>query len=142
MDEKIIRRPSKTIKLNIKENWNITYGTFNNKNPKTVYIIMQSWVKPIQNDFIDIFKNLEYLIKHCKISLNDIFQNRIISSFDIAQSKMKINKKSLLKIKIHFIQKECKPFLETKNSMIEIIEGIIKNIEKLCEEILEFYGKK
>jgi len=142
MNDKIIRRPSKTIKLEINDEWKINYGTFNNKKPKTVFIIMQSWIKPLKDDFTDIINNIEKSIKHYKIGFNNVFQERIISSFDISQSKMKIEKKSLLKIKIHFIQKECKPFLETKDNMIEIIREIIKNIRNLCENELEFFGRK
>jgi hypothetical protein len=137
----IIRRPSKTLKLNIDENWNVTYGTFNNKKPKTVYIIMWSWIKPLNDDFMDVLNEVEKLVKHYKIGLNDVFQTRLITTFDIAHLKMLVNKKSQLKLKLHLIQIECKPFLETKENAIKIVLDIISRIYRITGNDFEFSRK-
>jgi hypothetical protein len=137
----IIRRPSKTIKLDVDENWNVTYGTFNNKKPKTVYAIICSWLKPLNNDFMDTINILERFVKRYKIGLNNTFQDRLISNFDIAQSKMRVNKRSQLKIKLHLIQNECKSFLDIKENVSKIILDMINKIYHLTKGEFEFSKK-
>jgi len=141
----IIKRPSKTIKLNVNDNWNVSFGTNNKKNPKTVFLTFKTWITPLEDDFLEDFKRIDNKVRHFHITDNPRpykFQSRVISTCSIADTKMIKGKPSMMKITLHMIQKECESFDSLYEDAITIALQMINGIEYGNIELFNFDRKK
>ena len=117
-------------------NFKCSYGTVDSKNLKSIYINIQSWVKPKLNQ-----ENWERTVSnfHRKIKnfINDIinqflFENKFIVDLDLRSSGISTNKKSFMNLEITLFIKGYVEFKspKIKNSVKEIIDSISKEILK------------
>tara|TARA_R110000803_G_scaffold60710_2_gene120147 strand:+ start:25602 stop:26039 length:438 start_codon:yes stop_codon:yes gene_type:complete len=91
----------------------IRIGTVNNKEPRTLYLILSSWVEPTE-ELEDYQPKLGRLNKNIKRFLNESLptesfnKERVIVDFDLRSSGIKINKKSFMSVEVTLFQKDLR----------------------------------
>ena len=108
--------------------FNIKLGTVNKNNPEVIYFEFRTFISPLEesNNYSQVFAFLKKEFSK-KISdslkLNDFFSEKYILDFQIANSGIRINKKSYLSFQL---------FLRQKNEVIKEL----KEIKKIAEPFL------
>ena len=116
----------------------IKLGTFDKKNPTSVFIEASTYIKPILNDDfgnikMNIEKKLSVEIKKMLIN-NPLFQKEYISIVDIPFERMKKGKKTYLYLEYHLKQNNLIPIKELKNEREKFIDNIFMNIKIYLEK--------
>lgn len=130
---------SKENKIYINNNFQISYGVINVKEPDTLYITCKTWITPsknISNDNInDIKCNLQKVLK--KTLLDNIgFKPKFIMDFNLCHETLKIGKKNKLKFEIFLEQDDnLVEFKQLGNKVINLCNNILDNFQ----ENLQFY---
>ena len=62
-------KTGKEIKTNNFKNYNVTFGSVNNKNPKAIYINISSWAEPIEDEDTNYNLSIRALNKKIKQTL-------------------------------------------------------------------------
>lgn len=125
-------KTGKFITLGYYNNVKIGYGTVDYKKLKTIYIKLNSWVQP--RDENDEFNAL-LLKTRRKVKLriydlkSDLFQKESIVDLDVRTKGIKIGKKSFLNLEITLFTKKS---FDIKSREIKSI------ITKLTEDIIDF----
>lgn len=136
----------KFIKLGTYKNIKIGYGSVDYKNLKTVYLKLNSWVKP-KND-ID---NYEYKQNRIKKKIKDLFYNLnnekfkkdFIIDFDLRTKGITLDKKSFMDLEItlytngQYDIKNQNFKNEIKKILINVIDNCIEN-----SDVYVFFDKK
>jgi len=122
----------KYIPLGIYKNVKIGYGTVDFKNLKTIYLKVNSWVQPEneEEDFEHLISKSRRGIKEIVYNLrNNNFKPQCIVDLDIRTKGIKQEKKSFmnLEITLYVENKFDVKSNETKNNIREIMETIIDN---------------
>lgn len=124
-------KKGKTVKLNMFKNAKCNYGTVDATNLKSVYVILQTWVKPkIESENWDrITGSLKKEILHTLFDTNNqnLFENKKILDLDLRTSGVKKNKKSFMSIELTLFLSN--PSIEFKSKTIK------ENIKNLLEYI-------
>lgn len=136
----------KYIPLGEYNNVKIGYGTVDFKNLKTIYIKLNSWVEP-SNDEVDFkilinttrrkIKNRIYELK------NNKFKPQSIVDLDIKTNGIKLNKRSFMNLEITLYVNE---FFDVKSKPIKmeiktLIESLI-NDDLIDKNLFNFYNTK
>jgi len=111
-----------------------SYGTVDSKSFKSVYLNIQSWVKPK-----DYYENWDRIIsnlnKKIKILLSDVldnvlFENKFIVDLDLRASGISVKKKSFMNLEITLFIKGIVDFksLRLKSSLKNIVDKILSEI--------------
>lgn len=115
------------------ENFKVAFGTYNRKEPKIIYININSWIKPTNDGFIECVDKLDKVVKNNIkeiIAGNKLFTENVIITTDIAIKRMAEDKQSYLSIEIFLKQKGNLPIASKKiRSEVKII--VDKFIDKL-----------
>jgi hypothetical protein len=129
-------KTGKEIKTNKFKNYNVVFGSVNNKNPKAIYITISSWVKPLEEENVNYNQVIRNLNKNVRQSLFNLFKDdkdslfdgyRTIVDLDIRESGIRYGKSS-------FMCCELTLFLHTE---ISITSDDIKNkLELFTEKII------
>lgn len=118
-------KSGKYIPLGMYNEIKVGYGTVDFKNLKTVYIKMNAWVEPKQND-IDfekiISKSRKKIKEHIRnYDLQDYFKKDAIVDLDIRTKGIKLNKRSFMNLEITlFVDK----FFDVKSNEVK---NMLKN---------------
>lgn len=126
-------KKGKSVKINLYPSIKSVYGTVDSKNLKSIYINIQSWASPKneQENWNRIVGNLNRQIKHSVLeSINtDIFLEKSIVDLDLRVSGISHGKKSFFNLEINlFLDKEMDfKSLELKESVKKIIKTIYRN---------------
>lgn len=128
-------------------NFKCSYGTVDAKNLKSIYINVQSWVKP--KKYSDNWERVVSLFhKRIKNFINDIlnqfiYENKFIVDLDLRSSGISIDKKSFMNLEITLFVKGDHDFKSTKikNSVKEIVDSIQKEIMR-NNDIFSFHLTK
>jgi len=145
-------KTGKEVKSSHFKDYNVIFGSVNNKHPKAIYINISSWLEPISDDninYLRIIRNLNKKIKQSVYNLfdktsNEIFEKeRSIIDLDIRESGIKFGKRSFMSCELTlFINMELSVNSEfMKSELTGISDHIIKNVfEK--DESFKFHRKK
>jgi hypothetical protein len=99
-------KKGKTAKLLGYKEAKIIYGTVDSVNLKSIYLNIQTWVKPKKDshNWQRVVLNLNRSIKHSVLSAinNNIFEPKFIVDLDLRNSGLQVNKKSFLNLEITF----------------------------------------
>ncbi len=96
-------KTGKEIKTNKFKNYNVTFGSVNNKNPKAIYINISSWAQPKEEDELSYTSSIRGLNKKIRQNLfntlsedsDSLFdKNRTIVDLDIRESGIRYGKSS------------------------------------------------
>lgn len=107
-----MKKRGKKVSLNLSQKhskkYNLTFGTINNTEPNTVYIITSSWVTP-KDDEVSYESLIRRLKKSIKTSLyrhiisehQDLFDaRRVIVDLDIRSSGVRLGKQSYMNCEV------------------------------------------
>jgi len=103
----------KELSLNTEKPFKIHIGTVNNKQPRTLYVVLSSWVEPLyesenyQPKLNKITKNIKRFLSET-ISSESFNNKRIIVDFDLRSSGISTKKKSFMSCEITLFQKELR----------------------------------
>ena len=126
-------KKGKSVRLNLYNPIKSVYGTVDSKNLKSVYINIQSWVCPKeeQENWNRIVGNLSREIKHSVYnSINTkIFQEKSIVDLDLRTSGISHGKKSFFNLEVNLYTNLELDFKspEVKHSIKKIVSNIFKN---------------
>jgi len=97
-------KKGKTSKLNIFDDAKCYYGTVDSKELKSIYLVLQTWIEPINNDenWIKITGSIKRQILHTLLEVVDMttFERKQIVDLDLRASGIQKNKKSFMNIEI------------------------------------------
>ena len=145
-------KKGKELKINAFKNYNIVFGSVNNRCPKAMYINISAWADPKSNDDLNynrVIKDIDKRVRQTIYNTLDFnisspfLKDRSIVDFDIRESGVRYGKRSFTNLEITLFQKyeipvnseSLWPFIE------EIIQTIIKDVfEK--EKHFRFHKKK
>lgn len=121
----------KYISLGDYRNVKIGYGTVDFKNLKTIYLKLNSWVQPENNedDFDYLINKTRRVIKKIVYNLkNENFKPQCIVDLDIKTRGIKIERRSFMNLEVTlFIEKQFDVKSKTTKLLIrEIIETIVE----------------
>jgi hypothetical protein len=145
-------KKGKELKLDTFKNYNIVYGSVNNKNPKALYIQITGWVDPKQDDKPKYNRIIRELDKRVRQTIyNTLTSNittpflkeRTIIDFDIRESGVKYGKRSFMNCEITLYLKDETPINSDniKLALDYLIDIIITSVFERCRHF-EFYKKK
>jgi hypothetical protein len=135
-------KKGKELKLNLFKNYNVVYGSVNNKNPKALYINISTWAEPKNNEDVnysriskDIHKNIRQTIYNYldRGSQSLFLKNNTIVDFDIRESGIKYGKKSFANCEVTIYIKQELPI--NSEHIKPVIQGLI---EVLITSIFEY----
>jgi hypothetical protein len=136
-------KKGKCVKLNLFNPIKSTYGTVDSKNLKSVYINIQSWVKPKDEyeNWNRIVSNLSREIRHTVYgSINkEIFEEKSIVDLDLRTSGILHGKKSFFNLEINLFTNSEFDFKSQK--LKDSVKTIVYNIFKeniISNEYFEF----
>ena len=123
-------KTGKFIALGYYNNVKVGYGTVDHKNLKTVYIKLNSWLGP-ENEDEEFDSIISKTKRKIKLRIHDLrseyFKKESIVDLDVRTKGIKVGKKSFLNLEITLFTE--KPF--------DIRTDEIKNLmEKLCDDII------
>jgi hypothetical protein len=139
-------KKGKFINVDIHNNVKIGYGTVDYKDLKTIYIKLNSWTQPTEENynFQKTISKISKIIKHHIFNLKyDYFKQESIVDLDIKTSSIKTNKRSFMDLEITlYVDKKFElKSKEIKQIIINLSKYIIDEI--LTDEILfNFHNKK
>ena len=127
-------KKGKTITLNQYDSIKSFYGTVDAKELKSIYLNIQTWVTPINEDdnWNRIVSIMSREVKHSVLhSINtELFKQHFIVDLDLRTSGIRYNKKSFMNLEINLFTKQEMDF---KGSQLkEFVKKIIKEIYKDC----------
>jgi len=106
-------KSGKKIKIKNHNNYNVSYGCVDNKNPKSVFVNLTSWLEPLSEDEEDYSKIIKQLNKKIKQFVYDYFSNnkenffikdKTIIDLDLRESGIRFGKKSFMSCELTLFQ--------------------------------------
>lgn len=143
----------KEIKIDLSDNYNIVYGTVDNKNAKSIYVNISAWGEPTSNDEINYGRVIGRLSKCVKQStynniksdyVDTFYPDRTIVDLDMRESGVKFGKRSFMNCEITIFQKNIEnTSINVGETTKQLNDIIMKSIECLNDfEHFKFNKKK
>jgi hypothetical protein len=145
-------KTGKELKISNHKNYNIVFGSVNNKHPKAIYINLSAWAEPKSDAEISYTRVIRDINKKVKQSLfnefdltqdSDFLKERTIVDLDIRESGIRYGKRSFMNCEITLFLNSEIPVNSDK--MRPVLDNIIdKVIETTFEsnKSFKFYKKK
>lgn len=132
-------KTGKELKISKFKNYNVVFGSVNNKNSKAVYINISAWAEPLSDTDINYNRVIKDLNKKLKQILFNHFDSRIATNFiknntivdlDIRESGIKFGKRSFINCEVTlFLNSEIPVNSESmKFDLDEITHMLIKGV--------------
>jgi hypothetical protein len=145
-------KTGKEIKMNNFKNYNVVFGSVNNKNPKAIYINISAWAEPLSDEETNYTRVIRDIHKKTKQVIYDYFQNHPNNNFvkqntivdlDIRESGVRYGKRSFMSCEITLYLQEKVPANseQMKKNLDEITPIIIKHVFD-NNKTFNFYRKK
>ncbi len=102
-------KSGKQIKIENHNNYNVTYGCVDNKNPKSIYVNITAWLEPISEDEEDYNKIIKQIDKRIRQAVYNFLLNcktecflkdKTIVDLDLRESGIKFGKRSYMSCEI------------------------------------------
>ena len=144
-------KTGKQIKIDNHENYSVTYGCVDNKNPKSVYINISAWVEPQSEEDENYNKIIKSIDKKIRQSIYNFLsydkttpflKDKTIVDLDLRESGIKYGKRSFMSCEITLFQEnEVSINSETIKNALNTISALI--IEETFDKDFNFkYHKK
>jgi len=113
-------------------NYNVTHGTVDSKNPKSLYINISAWGEPKQDteiNYSNIIRSLDKKINQYIYTTlgSDFVAKRSIIDLDIRESGIKYGKRSYMSCEITVFQSSDNP---------QYSDNVKKEIEKVAQKVI------
>jgi len=134
-------KKGKELKINLFKNYNVVFGSVNNKCPKALYISISTWAQPKSDENFNynrIIRDIDKKVRQTIYNVLDgnvatpFIKDRVIVDFDIRESGVKYGKRSFTNLEITLFQKYQIPV--NSESLYPFIEEII---EKIIDDVFE-----
>jgi hypothetical protein len=126
-------KTGKEIKTNNFKDFNVVFGSVDNKNAKAVYINISAWAEPKSNDDVNYTRSIRNINKRIKNVLfnvldsdktNRFLKDRTIVDLDIRESGIRYGKRS-------FMSCEVTLFSDTENPVnTAYVKEILNDVSK------------
>jgi hypothetical protein len=144
-------KKGKELKVNEFKNYNVVFGSVDNKNPKALYINISAWAEPRNEDemrYGRVIRNFDKKIRQSVYNFLDgettlFSKDRTVVDFDIKESGVKFGKRSFANCEITlYLVNELSLTSEYLQEVIgDLINSIIKtNFESSRD--FDFHKKK
>lgn len=139
-------KKGKELKVTDFKNYNVVYGSVNNKDPKAMYINISAWAEPKVNEEINynrIIRNADKSIRQTIYNLIDntnstpFFKDKTIVDFDIKESGVKYGKRSFTNCEVTLYLKD--EVSVNSENLKPIIKNLIKNSISSVFETNEYF---
>ena len=142
-------KKGKEIKLATYNNYVLSYGTVDNKNPKAFYIEMSAWLEPLEDRELNYTRVIGNLNKKIKQSLFDyidediLIKNMSIIDLDIRESGVEFGRRSFMNCEITLFQVNPKPINTPEIQMLveDLIREVVENAFN-TNKYFKFHQKK
>ena len=145
-------KTGKELKLNNFKNFNVVFGSINNKHPKAIYINISSWIEPKENINTNYIREIKNINKNLKQTLFNYFdsdnelifeKNNTIVDLDIRESGIKFGKRSFMNCEITlFLTTEIQANSDKMKNILQQLTPLIINEVFNHNEIFDFNLKK
>jgi len=145
-------KTGKELKISEFKNYNIVYGSVNNKHPKAVYVNISAWSEPkheLETDYNRIIRSTNKKIRqtiHNYFSTDrktEFIKERTIIDLDIRESGIKFGKRSFISCEITlFLDTEMPITSELMKDKLGILTTLVTNKIFDNHEYFNFYRKK
>lgn len=145
-------KTGKEIKTNTFSDYNVIFGSVDNKKPKAVYVNISAWGEPKNDDEVNYSRAIKNINKKVRQLLYNMFdksetklflKDRTIVDLDIRESGIRYGKRSFMSCELTLFSDLEVPvnteFMKTK--LHEIINSITKKVFD-CNDNFNFYKKK
>jgi len=145
-------KTGKELKIKNYKNYNVVFGSVNNKTSKAVYINISAWAEPLiesEINYTRVIKDLNKKIKqvifnHLNTKVNNNFiKNNTIVDFDIRESGIRFGKRSFIncEITLYLDQEISINSEEMRFDLDEITNLLVKNVYE-NDKTFNFHNKK
>ena len=124
----------KTSKLNVFDDAKCYYGTVDSKELKSIYVVLQTWVEPLDeySNWNRITGEIKRQMLHTLLEVVDTntFERKQIVDLDLRTSGIQVNKKSFLNLEITlFVTNKTIDFksIFLRDKIKQIIQSIYKD---------------
>lgn len=132
-------KTGKEVKTNSFKDFNVVYGSVDNKNPKAVYINISSWLEPLNEGDINYNRAIRNINKKLKQSLYSFDSNeyccfvkdRTIVDLDIRESGIRFGKRSFMNCEITLFST-----IEIPVNDEGMIDTLLKTIKHIIDNVL------
>ena len=145
-------KTGKELKLTKFKDYNVVYGSVNNKNPKAIYANVSAWAEPQDNETISysrVIKDINKKIRQTLFNIfdtkieNEIRKNNTIVDLDIRESGIRYGKRSFTNCEITlFLNSEIPVNSESMKEKLDIVTEKIINSCFDNNKTFKFYKKK
>lgn len=133
----LFMKNGKELKLKLNKNFKTNYGTINNRELKTVYVSISTWVTPTfeSDDYTKPILQLKQLIKNGVIqNINpQLFKSEYyIVDIDVKGYRLEYGKSNYLNVEITLFTKNKDSVLSSciKNDMNRFVNNVVVSMEK------------
>ena len=145
-------KTGKEVKSSHFKEYNVVFGSVNNKNPKAVYINISAWAQPNSDDNLSYSRVIRNINKNIKQTIYDLFdsdvntvfqKDRTIVDLDIRESGIRYGKRSFMSCEITlFTNVEIPVNTDIMKEMLtdvshDVIYRIFEN-----SDVFKFYKRK
>jgi len=145
-------KTGKEIKTSAFKEYNVSFGSVDNKNAKSVYINISSWAEPKENDdsinYNRCIKNMNKKIRQTVYNMLDSIETyflneQTIVDLDIRESGIKYGKRSFMSCELTLYSNNEIPVNDDymKDTLNQIYSSVIKNVFE-TNDTFDFYKKK
>lgn len=130
----MLRKLGKQKSLKEKNGFRIKYGTINYQQPKSIYVIIETWIQPeSERDFESEVKRLSKNIRKVVYENHDksLYNDYVIVDIDLRSSGMTPNKRSFMSIELTLFPNKLLQFPDDRytETITNITNIIIDNLQ-------------
>ena len=145
-------KTGKEVKIATFKNYNVVYGSVNNKHSKAIYINISAWAEPTDIDETNYNRVIRDINKKVKQNLFNLFDSnrncefikeRTIVDLDIRESGIKYGKRSFTNCEMTlFLNHEIPVNSEIMRPMLdEVVKMLVSDVFD-CNKSFKFHKKK
>ena len=145
-------KTGKELKVTKHKNYNISFGSINNKHSKAAYINLSTWAEPIDDGVVSYNRVIKDINKKIKQGLYNLFDNeletqilkdRTIVDLDIRESGIKFGKRSFMNCEITlFMDSEIPVNSEHMKEKLDNVISMVVNSIFEPNKTFNFHKKK
>jgi hypothetical protein len=145
-------KTGKELRINKFKNYNVVFGSVNNKNPKAIYINISAWAEPLKDydvNYTRVIKDINKKTRQCLFNYfasnpqTDFVKENTIVDLDIRESGIRYGKRSFMNCEVTlFLSTELSVNSERmKNNLDDVTPLIIKSVFE-NDNTFKFHRKK
>jgi len=145
-------KTGKELKIENFKDYNIVFGSVNNRHPKAVYINISAWAEPLSEEEENYARAIRDINKKVKQSLYNCFNTEAFSEFmkdrtivdlDIRESGIRFGKRSFMNCEITlFLNSEIPVNSELMKPRLDEVLGVVIKSTFDTSKVFKFHKRK